>query len=368
MKKNLKKTIAMGMAAAMMIGSCFTVFGDDLTADTQDQEITGAGSEIYVNMNVMKVTVPTTLNNLFDYKVDPQGLVAQTKSFSSDGDVTSVMDSSGVLFFNSGGTASNTSDVVKITNKSAIPVELGIKVKASLPSGASNTLALDKLATSDEFTGDNAEKALYLGLITTNDTERAITGTETTYNNILLTAADQYEVTFTSGAHAYALKSDATFDDFEFSVTGAINKNIANTTWATVSSAGTVTINTPPSISVKFSLTKVADAKEASTLIADNVLYVWNANAADASNGELGGTDGTTAPSVVKINGTAVSKATVLNGYVVVQFEDIAARFGYTSTEISAMKDDEKAKVIALVKAVSVQPTANGVVYYGEIE
>ena len=264
--KHLNKVAALGLAVSMVLGSSVMVLAEDVTSNVaaeNEKEITGTGVESYVNKNVMKVTLPT-LANVFNYKVDPQGLVAETKSF--DGVAVESVADSGVLFKNTDAagkvTASNTSDAVTITNKSSIPVEIGVKAKLTAASGG---LALSTLADSADFTtDDNKTKALYIGLIPTNDSEKALSGDDTTADNILLSGADQYETKNTTGStYTYAEKADAEFPEFSFYLTGAINKDLAMTTWATVANDGTVTTKNPPTVSVKFTLTKVEDALEA---------------------------------------------------------------------------------------------------------
>ena len=88
---NFKKIAALGLAFTMVIGSTVTAFASDPAPDpdvtanmASAKEITGTGTEDYVNKNVMKVTLPTEdrMNAIFDYRLDPQGLIAKSKNYA----------------------------------------------------------------------------------------------------------------------------------------------------------------------------------------------------------------------------------------------------------------------------------------------
>lgn len=361
---NFKKIVAFTIATTMVLGSSLTAFATEATTDietgtaaTSGKELIGTGSEAFVNKNVLKVTVPTDVSKVFDYKVDPQGLIAETGSFAGTA-VTG--DATGVVFKNTGDKISNESDPVVVTNKSSTAVEMAITLKLT---AASDGLATSVMADSDDFTTTaNASKALYLGVKATNDSERAMGASDVTVGNILLSGEDQYEAKWATDKYVYEEKSDAKFDDFEFTVVGAINKSLAPTTWATVADNGTVTVKNPPAISVKFTLTQVKDALPAGVAFVGDDLYVWNANAADLN---VDGGLGTTAPTAVTVNGKSVtvSDFQLVAGYGLITFDKIAPLF--TSKAVDDLTAEEKTQIKNYVKAV--KATFASATFYGEI-
>lgn len=359
----MKKFLAVAMAATMVVGSGMTAMatgsGTDITSDGSGT-ITGSGTEAFANKNVMKVTVPTTLTNLFDYKIDPQGLVTETKNY--DGTTVTVDEQKapqGLVFKNAGNKISNESDPVTITNKSSIPVKMGITVTLTPASGG---LTTSQLASSDEFaTG----KVIYLGLKSTNEFEKALDSASVTSANILLSGASQYAPKYESGSYKWAEKDNAKFSDFTFSLTGAIDKNVAYDTWATVDAQGNVTEKNPPAVSVKFDLTGVKDALPGGVGFDDGKLWFWYADAANADeDGELG----ETAPTSVTINGkslTTISDAKMESGFVSIEEDKVFALF-----KSGTLTDAEKTAIRGYVKAMEVTfgSGANTVTYYGEVE
>lgn len=361
----MKKFLAVAMAATMVVGSGVTALATsgttDVTTSSGTKTITGSGTEAFVNKNVVKVTVPTTLTNLFDYKLDPQGLVTETKNY--DGTTvtaeTGAKAPQGLVFKNDGNKVSNESDPVTVTNKSSVPVKMGITV--TLTRDGSGLDPATQFADTNEF---DTDKPIYLGLKTTNDFEKALNKASVSSANILLSGASQYEAKYTSGTgYAWAEKDNAEFSDFTFSLTGAIDTNVAYDTWATVDGNGNVTMKNPPAVSVKFDLTAIKDALPAGVMFYpgdDLLVYSVNGIAADLTDGGLG----TTAPTKVEINGkTLDGTATIGNGYVVVSFADIVKTFGGDSSKVTtdAAKKEYKDKV----KSAFV--TVGGVDYYGEI-
>jgi len=377
---NLKKIVAFSMVATMVMGSSLTVLATDVTADLgagSEKEITGEGTEVYASKNIMKVALPTNLENLFDYKVDPDGLISTAKKYGTV-ELTSVEGDTGVLFKNansSGATttysASNVSDPVSIINKSMIPVEIG--VTATLTAADSQPIALTTLSTTADFSGTgDSSKALYLGLYPTNDTIRALGSSAVTANNILLDAADQYALSVdSSGNYSWAVpdESKAEYPVFNFYLTGAINKDVAASTWYTETD-GTRTANNPPKVSVKFTLTGVKDVVSASAAFIENDLYVWKTSDGLTTGGGFSAdpTSFTINGKTVTVTGLAVSLG---NDYttkcIKVPFATVANLFGtYTSDQISKMSAEEKATITGYVKAVKAVADSNN--YYCEIE
>lgn len=370
---NFKKIAALGLALTMALGSSLTAFasettGTDFTQGTGNttKDVTGTGTEEYIDKNIMKVTMPTdtTYAKFFDYKLDPQGLIAEAKSYAGT-DITGT--ATGIVFMNDNNgkkTISNTSDVFKITNKSSIPVDLGINVQ--LTGGHADITA----STTSDFSGTGDDEAtIYLGLKETNDIERALSTTATDFNAILFTGASQYKTTWdsTNNKYVYAAVDNAKFKDFTFTITGAINKSLSADTWAGITGTiGNTTVNkkNPPAITVKISLTPVTDPatvtlKWTTDASKNEVLQVAKTTAASGKGGFA-----TTDYEAIYVNGRALASGASVdtNGYLLIPLENIYANYGTWSSADSKAK----AAVKALIKSVKTTKE-DATTFYGEL-
>lgn len=375
---NFKKIAALGLVMTMALGSSLTAFASDTTSQdltgktTADKSVVGTGSEEYVDKNIMKVTMPTNdaIAKFFDYKLDPQGLIAEAKSYAGT-DITGT--ATGIVFMNDNKgkkTISNTSDVFTITNKSSIPVDLGVKVQ--LTGGSSDITA----STTSDFsdTAGDASKAIYLGLRATNDVERALSTTETSYDAVLATGASQYKTTWNGTAYEYKVIDNAKFKDFTFTVTGAINKSLSAATWATITGdvAGTGRTpvkKTPPVVNVKISFTPIEDPatctlKWTTDASKNDILQVGKVTADSGKGGFV-----TDDYAKVFVNGREVASGFTVDekGYLLIPLEDIYPLYKTTPAWGSADSKDKSA-VKALIKSVKTTKTGTGAVtYYGEL-
>lgn len=394
---NFKKIAALGLAFTMVFGSTVTAFATDpdpapasdpdITAtQTEGTEVTGTGTEDYVNKNVMRVTLPTAekMATIFDYRLDPQGLIAQSKSYAGTA-VTGT--ASGVVFLNTASgksVISNTSDPFTITNKSSIPVDMEVSVV--LEAAQNNPLALTTVSSTSDFTSTDSSgnttpngKAIYFGLKATNDVERALSDTAITPNTTLLSGASQYTATWVAGANAgdpgeytWAPIANPKWKDYAFTVTGAINKALANDTWATIDSDGKVTTNNPPTIKLSVKLTAVEDTlpvtlKWTTDSSKNDILQIAKASAAT-------GTGGFVANEVTKlyVNGREIPETTTQTGTVPGFAVD---EKGYLTVSLAKIYDgeygdwddaDAKAKTAAKALIKSAKAITSGPVFYGE--
>lgn len=364
-----KKIIAFTMAATMVLGSSLTVFAADtnVTANSGStpSEATGTGTNAYYDKNIMKVVVPT-LSGAFDYKVDPEGAVSQVKKY--DGvEVSSVTDTTGLIFKNKDGEkfkVTNSSDPFVITNKSAIPVNVAIEYKADNTSKDITTVA-----TKSDFSG-NSDGPIYLELQLTNDVPQVFKTAATTIQTTLLSGVNGYEVTNASGStYALAEKTDyAAWPTSTFVITGAINKDLALSTWFNTGDSGR-TAKTVPSVSVKYTFTKVEDALGLSAVFGGDVLYVYKTSDGFATGGGF-----TADPTTMTINGKSVTVTGLAKSagtdyttkYIEVPFDTIAKLFLGSTADVSKLTDAEKATIKGYVKAIEV--TADSKTYYGEVQ
>ena len=381
---NFKKIAALGLAFTMVLGSGVTAFAteteNNVTASQASAaEITGTGTEDYVNKNVMKVTLPTSerMDAIFDYRLDPQGLIAKSKSYAG---TTVTGTATGIVFLNTANgksTISNTSDPLTITNKSSIPVDLSVEVALTAADGG---LALSTVSTSSDFSGDDAAKAIYLGVKGTYDVERALSGTAVKPDTTLLSGESQYTATWVAGAttndpgkYEWAPIASPKWKDYTFTVTGAINTSLANSTWATVSDAGVVSTKNPPAISFKYKLTAVKDAlpvtlKWTTDSSKNDVLQI-------AKNGAATGTGGFGEDEITKlyVNGIEIGSddfTVDAKGYATVALEKIFAKYypavvAASDFTWSGVDSKTKAAVKAIIKSAKV--TTSAAALYGEL-
>jgi hypothetical protein len=377
---NIKRILAFTMAATMVAGSAMTAFASEPTPATADVTtavgLSGTGSSAYVDKNVMSVVVPTAN---FNYKVDPEGVVAIAKNYEGTA-VTKVEDKTGVLFLNTAAngakTVSNKSDAFTITNKSAIPVQLGVTYYVEDGANDHQVAVASALGTSADFTASgNTGKAIYLGLIADGvDTEKAFTATNTTAAQYTLLSGEAgYKYAYDSTASAYTFTIDSAYTKFPtttFYITGAINKDLAMSTWY-YTADGVRKAKAVPKINFKYTLTGVRDAIALTAgFFGSDDLYVGKTSDGFATGGGFADD-----PDSFKINGRTVAVSGLASSLgsdfttkvYKVDFATIAPLFGYSSAEISAMDATAKAKVKAMVKSVELTETSGGATYYGEV-
>ena len=380
---NFKRIAALGLAMTMALGSSLTAFASEATSQDvsgavsgDGKVITGTGAEVYIDKNIMKVTMPTdaAIAKYFDYKLDPQGLIAEAKSYAGTA-ITGT--ATGIVFLNTAGgknVISNTSDTFTITNKSSIPVDLGVEAK--LEAAATTPMDVTLASTTSDFsTTADASKAIYLGLKATNDIERALSDTAADYDALLLSGASQYVTTWdtTNSKYTYAPKDNAKFSDFTFTLTGAINKNLGADTWASITgdvggTGRTPTLKNPPKVSIKVTLTPVADPLAATmkwTSVTTNgakvdVLQVGKTSAASGKGGFV-------AADVNKIyvNGRDTAFTIDDNGYINVTLEAIYGNY-YSSSTWTDATAATKSAVKALIKTIKTTQTSKPT-FYGQL-
>ncbi|MCI8376720.1 MAG: hypothetical protein HFI29_15010 [Lachnospiraceae bacterium] len=238
---NYKKILAAALATTMVMGSSMAVFAAD-----QEGGASGEGETQYVEENdVFNVVFPTVAEGAttFNYLLDPNGLIAETDGDRYTGKVFD--DDKSVYFLRSeqvdgtvGGSAgkcdyTDTSDAIKVTNKSTDAVELTVTATVEETEGI-------KMAANSTFAGTDAE--LYLGLVGTDGTtptEKGITAAGVTLTQSIPADAAAYEVKWDSTDKKYkkalttaAQAADyAGFKYYSFSLKGACN-TATGTDWS----------------------------------------------------------------------------------------------------------------------------------------
>jgi hypothetical protein len=385
--KNLKKYVALGLIGTMVLGSSITAFaGDGDATEATAVNVEGTGANVAISTEVYSVTLPTaeTMAKLFDYDVDPQGLVGATAGARYGSNIT-VGDNTGVLFPNYDETLANvtgvsdTSDALVITNKSSKGIKLSITCKLD----GTGTYAGDYSSTPDfSGTGDSA-KGLYFGIRQSGDLEKSfdetgIGGVATAVTNAAKSSADQYvtkATASTAGAatsYTYVLKDGAEdFATYKFYVTGQLNDEVAESTWYTVSNHA-VTGKTFKPIKLTFtpSLISATDAYdkagEAILNLTDGTLYLGKAGGLAAGDG---GFAEDTKALAVTINEKATTVATPAGdnvlGFTQVSWTEVLSTFGYSGDEYAISTDKGKE---LLQKINTVTFTYNGEKYYADVK
>lgn len=220
--KNHKRLIAMAMAATMLAGSGLTVYaGGSSGGDTGEGKYEGYVDET----SVFSVQVPTNAAKVFDFFVDPNGLLAETGYARLTGKTEADFETDATLFFTRTVTETVTkefgkdSDSVTFTNMSSYEVD--VQVSATVDGATGITL-------SDSADVDDAEvPTIYLAIVSGGSTE-AITSNGGTFTGKINGKKENFEIQWDGEKYVYALKKDTTeaeptepWETISFNLTGA---------------------------------------------------------------------------------------------------------------------------------------------------
>ena len=233
--KTRKRFLALVAVAAMVLAPCTAFATDTTTSPAIDGSEVDGSFEGWVNKDVFKVELPT-LSTQFNYILDPQGLIADSKA-AGTGDQTGLVkddykgkkfEPDATLFFKhttpTVGTSydySSTSDALTVVNKSSIPVNVQVAIT---PTGSAVAFATDKAFT------NSTNPEVYIGIVgLTTDGAVAVdpdSESATATAQIEAVTADAFEVHYNSGTGSYSYELKAGFSDFpelSFSLEGAAN-------------------------------------------------------------------------------------------------------------------------------------------------
>lgn len=236
----IKKLLALGMAATMMLSSSVVALAESGTG-------TGAGKvEGVVDTEVFSVVLPTTNETTLKFILDPQGLIKATSSAAYSG----ATFGEGTLFFQNAGDSisySNTSDVLTVTNKSSVKADITVTAKIT----GNDNIAL----SSDDTFADDTTASMYMALVHGSD-KKAIATSDGVELTATMDAATEgsYEYSYNSSASKYEYKlkddvEDTAFAKYEFKLTGACN---AKGDWTGLAEAA-------PSVEVTWNIVKHVD-------------------------------------------------------------------------------------------------------------
>lgn len=216
-----KRYMAFICSLFLSLSVCMNVFAQGI----EQQNETGTGEiEGNVKENIYQVVLPTVANEVFDFIIDPQGLINKTdgaaykdKTFSED---------STLFFKRADGKVkedySNTSDEITITNMSSVAVKVSVDISLSETSLDGITMTEDK-----EFT-DDTSTSLYMALIDGENVKPI--GKDGISFDVEIDGAPEgaYEYSYDSeqGKYNYKLMDDISgieFHKYTFQLTGAAN-------------------------------------------------------------------------------------------------------------------------------------------------
>lgn len=370
--KGFKKIVALGVVATMVIGSSLTAFAAETTRDitttdgtvaAAEQTVTGEATENYINKKVFKIVAPTTTweAEVFDFITDPQGLIAETEA-AAIGEVE-IVDDTGVFFKNKDeeGTVvaiSSTSDPLTLTNKSTSGVKMAVTVQ--LKEASTDKYATDYSTTVDfSGSGDDA-KGLYLGLTSTGNPVTPLTATAQNLTSYAKSAYELFAVGYKDNAYTFDILEDYVNDVpvYTFTINGALNKALADTTWYKVTDGKPLTVGAAlamPDIELKYTPTYV-DARQCRAELGEEGIVMYNFDETPFAS-EAAITAGS-----IKVNGIAVADVAKCDeeGYLVVPIASIYTALGITSTDEDAF--DQLAERIQGVEA-----TVGGIAMYANI-
>lgn len=237
----MKRFLAMAMAGVLTL-TPVTAFGADTTysdPNTASGSVSGNGAiEAIVDKDVFNVVLPTYDSKIFDFKLDPQGVVADTNGDAYGGETTEAS-----LFFvdPTANTLSSNSASISVYNKSSYDVDVALTAEAS-------GLSTATLADSSAFSGENTD--IYLALQSGDDTA-VITADGASLSTTLGTKADSYEVKYDSVNKKYSYEltdtgAATTFPGMSFNLTGACN----------TAADWTALENIKPSVEVSWTISK----------------------------------------------------------------------------------------------------------------
>lgn len=297
-RKKLARFTAVALAAIMTLGSAITALASDATSGSATGEGTNEG---HLNREVVDVVLPTVSadSTMFAYTMDLERLIQETDGAKYGSATFPAEDVDTGVYFNVSGNYANTSDTLKVTNRSSVSINLTVEVEASEE-------ATDvELVSSNSFTGDDAQ--LYLALQIGTDLTPVVAGEKVSNTVSIDGIPSNFEVGVISGNYVYQpIASPAAWKTASFCLTGAASE---------ASAEGL----TAPTLTVTWRYEDPSGAVgTANVLRSNNISYLALKGIGNASFE-------TNATSVV-VNGVDVSeKASLIYGYVAVKANDLSA-------------------------------------------
>lgn len=330
--KNFKKITAVTMAVTMLLGSSLTVSAAGPTGGD-----TGSGSyEGYVDeTSVFSASIPTNAANVFNFFVDPNGLLEETGYARLAGKTADDFEAGSTLYFTR--TPSDTvkefgKDSEKVTAKNMSSYEVKIEVSASITGIDGITMA-----ESDTIAPEEQNPTLYLAIVHDTDKVAVKANEGGLLSGEIAGTPDNFKIQYNTekGKYEYAQKAADQLTDwatYDFYLTGACGG-----TWTDAQAEAT------PTVELTWKITD-PNANEAPSIEKNEYEYIANQTTAIPLNlgaGDLAAT-GIDSITFVKSGTTqtlATTKYSVSNGKLIF-VADYSAAFAGTSREHTIIFND----------------------------
>ncbi|MCH5259078.1 MAG: hypothetical protein J1F18_04955 [Lachnospiraceae bacterium] len=279
--KRFKKLAAVTMAATMLLGSSLMV-----SAAGPSGGDTGSGSfEGYVEeTSVFSASVPTNAANVFNFFVDPNGLLEKTEYKRLAGKTADDFETGSTLFFTR--TPSDTvkefgKDSEKVTAKNMSSYDVNIEVSASITGIDGITMA-----DSDTIGADVEDPTLYLAIVSGSKTVAVKADEGGLLSGEIAGTPGNFEIQYNTekGKYEYAQKATDQLSDwaeYDFYLTGACGGN-----WTDEQAEATPTVELTWKISDPNANEAPSIEKAAYAMIAGTAVKI----PVDLGAGELGAT------------------------------------------------------------------------------
>lgn len=275
MKKTFKRFMAFAMVAVLMASPMSAITADATTVVTDASGDASGNSpaegkaeasgelEGYVDTNIFKVVLPTSAEGVFDFTLDPQGLIAATSGEAYGGTASADFEEDATVFFDTtsaDATKKNfesTSKYVQVYNKGTVDVNVSVKAELSGTTGIT-------MASSEAAVSGDTNPNLYLAFTASGDAsgdakgagnEKVLTSTGAELSAVLKAVSGNfYEFNVASAnaadpkdKYSYDLKEEyvsadasvAGVQDYSFALTGACN---SEADWSKVTVAPKVVV------------------------------------------------------------------------------------------------------------------------------
>ncbi|SDI37970.1 hypothetical protein SAMN05421493_1132 [Pseudobutyrivibrio sp. 49] len=230
----LKRILAVAMATTMVLGMSMTALAADGDATGNGSSEGNGTSEGHVEQKHMNVVLPTNVENVFAYTIDPERLIQTTKGGKyDDGTVfPEAENDKGVYFLVGEKTYANTSKELQVINKSSADVKVSLTVKTVANAGSTDIALADAA-----LDGSEEDPTLYLAATIgegENKATQILSGTPQTIDRKLEGTPSNYEIIVGENAshekeYQYKQKTSglATWKALKFSVSGAVTEGLA---------------------------------------------------------------------------------------------------------------------------------------------
>lgn len=360
--KNFKRLAAITMAATMLLGSSLMV-----SAAGPEGGDTGSGSyEGYVDeTSVFSATIPTNAANVFNFFVDPNGLLEETGYARLEGMSEENFEDGATLFFtrNDVGDGKTYSeefgkDSDKVTAKNMSSYDVNIEVSATITGISGITMA-----DSDEIAPDEQKPTLYLAIIhdPENDEDQAVVKAEGggLLSGKIAGTPDNFKIQYNAekGKYEYAQKAgveDSSWATYDFYLTGACGGN-----WTDEQAEATPTVELTWKISDP-------NAQEAPSIAKSEYEYVAGQSVTIPVNLGAGELAATGISSISFAGGTVATKRySFANGKLIFTSDYIDALNGASRTHTITFDDAAKttAEVVLVPYLADKAPSIAKTVY-----